>query len=175
MSRLRERDFNTARNGGGRGLRMDEHRHQQDRDACKRLNKCIYWSTEHCVERRARTEERGRKMFRETGAGGEFIKEPTEFFKWLLSQGLLKDDEATDSLWFVKKSPFFLCLPVKLPVPVSTLQSLQQQNHHFKFVITFETASAWFYTLVDQSRLLIPTEQLIYGTCAFSCCPCRVT
>lgn len=70
MSRLRERDFNTARNGGGRGLRMDEHRHQQDRGACKRLNKCIYWSTEHCVERRARTEERGRKMFRETGAGG---------------------------------------------------------------------------------------------------------
>lgn len=106
---------------------------------------------------------------------GECIKEPTEFFKWLLSQGLLKDDEAADSLWFVKKSPFFLCLPVKLPVPVSTLQSLQQQNHHFKFVITFETASAWFYTLVDQSRLLIPTEQLIYGTCAFSCCPCRVT
>lgn len=103
--------------------------------------------------------------------GGECIKEPTEFFKWVLSQGLLKDDEATDSLWFVKKSPFFLCLPV----PVSTLQSLQQHNHHFKFVITFETASAWFYTLVDQSRILIPTEQLIYGTCAFSCCPCRVT
>lgn len=112
---------------------------------------------------------------RQALGGGECIKEPTEFFKWLLSQGLLKDDEATDSLWFVKKSPFFLCLPVKLPVPVSTLQSLQQQNHHFKFVITFETASAWFYTLIDQSRLLIPTEQLIYGTCAFSCCPCRVT